>query len=272
MQAKRIADAKGMEYSDAFSKVTRLTKLARAVGIDRIELRTVEGNSVCVERADGHFTVFLNSEHHKRRHRFSVAHEIAHVLLRPILGTQTVHRRRFVPGQDVAGRRIEELCDQMASRILMPEHQVSELMVPHRRSAANVPVIAQSCGVPFEAAARRFIDIQPGPCAMMIWKRGRLRQIFNVERQVSNGALGDWQLSFQPSMTGESLYSERAFLTDEMVVSMESILVYKGSGYQSSSGRLMEAKVESFGRGRGRFRRVTSVVHIPDTSLRAASL
>ena len=270
LQARRIADAKGVEYSDSSSKVTRLTKLATAVGIDRIELRMVEGDAMCIERADGRFTVFLNNEHHKRRHRFSVAHEIAHILLRPVLGTQTVHRRRFVPGQDVEGRRIEELCDQMASRILMPQHRVSELMGPHRRSAASVPSIAQSCGVSFEAATRRFIDLQPGPCAMVVWKRSRSRRIFNIERQASNDVRGDLRLSFLPSMTGEPLHSERSFLTDEMVVSIESILVNQGSDYQPSSSRPMEAKVESFGRGRGRFRHVTSVVHISDTALRAA--
>ena len=179
-----LAESKGLEHNDPASPRTRLHNLACEMGVDRLELYQMDEDSLVVERADGQHTMFLNSEHVKSRHRFSAAHELAHLLISPIIGHTEVHRRRFSPNQDNEGRRIEFLCNDMASAILMPRKRVEALLDQTGPTARCLPSLVKDFGVSFEAAARRYVNVVPLPCAIVKWTaRDGLRK---EEKPISN--------------------------------------------------------------------------------------
>ena len=119
-----VAEAKGVEYSSGPSYKTDLRALAHDLGVDRVELRDMEGDALTIKRPDGRYTMFLNGSHYRARHRFSAAHEMAHILLSSMLSSLPIHRHRFSPDQDPDGKRVEALCDSMASSILMPRRRL----------------------------------------------------------------------------------------------------------------------------------------------------
>ena len=104
----------------------------------------------------GQFTIYLNRGQVKSRHRFSTAHEIAHLLVEPLIDHRSVHRRRYAPTQDDEGRRLEVLCNDMASAILMPRKRVEALLDRTGRTAACIPEMTRDFDVSFQAAARRY--------------------------------------------------------------------------------------------------------------------
>ena len=262
-EAVSLAESKALEYCSSSGCKTELRRFASDLGVDRVELQDIDGDALIVERANGQFTLFLNRGHHKLRHRFSVAHELAHLLLTPSIGRRSVHRRRFTPEQDPEGRRIESLCNAMASAILMPRERVNPIVERAGYSAASVPMIAHAFQASFEAAARRYVGITRDPCAAVFWRPIKLGRVENLQKPVANEALASCWLEFKPSAPGERIFAERAMETDEMVVSKESVLLWRGRGNNIRSSFFTDTKVESFRRSRGTFRHIVSFVYVP---------
>lgn len=181
-----LAESRGLEHSNPGLPITQVRHLAEELGVDRLELHKMEGDALVVERTRGQYTMFLNSGHVKSRHRFSVAHEVAHLLISPIVGHRAVHRRRYTD-QDDEGRRIEFLCNDMASAILMPRNRVETLLHQTGPTATCLPSLVKDFGVSFEAAARRYVSVVSRPCALVKWTvRDGVRK---EEKPISNFGL-----------------------------------------------------------------------------------
>lgn len=258
-----LAETKGAEYSAGPGNKTDLRTLAHDLGVDRVELRDMEGDALTIKRPDGRYTMFLNDRHYRVRHRFSAAHELAHLLLSPMQSTLPIHRRRFSPDQDPDGRRIEALCDRMASSLLMPRRRIDTLIGLSGSSARCVPQVADNFGVSFEAAARRFVAASPSRFAVLFWKPQGAGQFKYLKYPVVSADLRASWGNFVPSSRQGHLSASRAMDTSNMVDSRESVVLWYGKGKRTSPQRLDDAQVESFGQSRGRFRHVVSFVHVP---------
>ena len=258
-----VAEAKGVEYSSGPSYKTDLRALAHDLGVDRVELRDMEGDALTIKRPDGRYTMFLNGSHYRARHRFSAAHEMAHILLSSMLSSLPIHRHRFSPDQDPDGKRVEALCDSMASSILMPRRRIDTLIALSGSSARCVPQIADNFGVSFEAAARRFVVASPSRFAVLFWKPQGAGQFKYLKHPVvSTDVRASWGKFVPPSHQGH-LSASRAMDISNMVDSRESVVLWYRKGKKTSPQRLDDAQVESFGQSRGRFRHVASFVHVP---------
>ena len=257
-----LAEAKGLEYSPSDTYGTKLRPFASDQGVDRLELRDMDGDAMVVDRADGHFTLFLNKDHHRVRHRFSVAHELAHLLLRPVVGHREIHRRRLSPVQDAEGRRIEFLCNEMASSILMPRQRVETLMKRTGQSAACVPIMVKAFGVSFEAAARRYVKITPESCVAVFWQVQRNRRMKNQKPPATSGDLGGCWLEFLPPSPGGFVAAAKAIESNEMVLSRENVVLTRRRKPGKYPRYIPNVKVESFGHGRGPYRHIVSFVYI----------
>ncbi|MCH8327708.1 MAG: ImmA/IrrE family metallo-endopeptidase, partial [Candidatus Marinimicrobia bacterium] len=176
-----LADSAGLKYSLGSGRPTTLRKFAEDLGIDRVELKEMDEDAMLVKRPDG-ISLLLNREHPKVRHRFSMAHELAHLLLEPVIGDRAIHRRRFVPHQDPDGQKIEEICNRMASAMLMPKNGIEQILQRRGYTAKCVPEIARSFQVSFEAAGRRYLSVVPKPSAMLFFRRNRNGGIQQVRR------------------------------------------------------------------------------------------
>lgn len=260
-KARLLAESSGLQYYKPEAHRTELRKLACELGADRIELRRMDIDAFSVQRQDERFTVFLNDSQGRMRHRFSLAHEIAHILLWPMVGEHLSHRNAFAPDQDYRSMRLESLCNEMASSILMPEPAVLSITGDPCVSARSVPIIAQRFDVSFEAAARRFLKLTPIPCAMLMWRPDPHGRFLPLQSAACNAGISMHSVALA-TPPGRLLQASRALRASEMVVSSEFVeLVYR-RGRSSSVGHLPDAKVESLGCGTGQYRRIFSFVYM----------
>ena len=257
-----FAESKGEEFSPSPRDKTKVRRFAEALGVDRVELREMEGDSLLIERPDGCITIFLNSRQPRLRHRFSLAHELSHLLLEDVLGKEAKHqRRRFAPHQDPEGQRIETLCNMMASSLLMPKVRVTEIVSRCGWNANSVQVIAKNFDVSFEAAARRYVKVNPHPSAMFILGRGRDGHVKPTQTPILSDALEGNAIEMVRPRYGQQESISRAFYGSELVVSSEKVVLSRGRGRRKKTD-ILSAKVESLGRGFSNNRRVYSFVSL----------
>ena len=257
-KALDLAESRGLEYNDPDLPRTQLRRLATELGVDRLELHKMEGDALVVERTTGQYTVFLNSSHVRSRHRFTTAHEIAHLLASPIIAHREIHRRRFSPNQDPEGQRIEILCNDMASAILMPRKRVEALLDQMGPTARCIPSLIKNFDVSFEAAARRYVNVVPLPCSLIKWSMQAEVRI--EERPISNFALGGGLLKFQRTPLSSSNDSGDI---NNVTVSKEDVTIYPGRYSRLAPIHVEEANVETLHHGRGQYRRMFSFIYLP---------
>ena len=261
-QGVEVAESKGKEYSPSSRDKTKVRRFAASLGVDRVELREMGEDALLVKRPDGNITVFLNSNQPRVRHRFSIAHEVSHLLLEGVLGKEALHRRRrFAPHQDPEGQRIEALCNTMASSLLMPRERVSELLSEVGWTAGSVQTIAKSFDVSFEAAARRYVKVNPRQCAMVILDRSRDGRMKPTQRPVLSDALEGSSIELVAPPYGQEDSMSRAFSQNRMVVSPEKVVLSHGRG-RSRKSNILVANVESVSRGIGNNRKVYSFISL----------
>ena len=110
-----------------------------------------------VERHRDRWVVILNSADSRGRARFTLAHEIGHILL----WEQREARAGVVGGAAVDPRSCrsahsaEALCDRFAAELLMPAHAVHEAW----RALGSVDAVARRFDVSRAAAARRLREL-----------------------------------------------------------------------------------------------------------------
>lgn len=262
-KAQRLAESRALTYRDPVGAKTHVRRFASDLGVDRLELRSMDGDALSVKRPDGCFTLFLNNSKNRIRHRFSLAHEIAHILLRPLVGLDINHRSPFAPDQDRLGEKYERLCDKMASLILMPTKTVLSVVNSPCQSASCVPAIAQSFDVSFQAAALRYLSLTPDPCAILTWRPAHDGRVTILEHSISNSPLHGWSVALELPESGNPPVASRAFYTSAMVVSHESVELSRRRGKGLVVSHASNVKVESFGHYNGSYRRVISFVYTP---------
>ena len=257
-KALDLAESKGLEHNDQDSPRTRLRRLASELGVDRLELHEMEGDALVIERTTGQYTMFLNRGHVKSRHRFSTAHEVAHLLASPIIGHRSVHRRRFSSDQDDEGRRLEILCNDMASAILMPRERVEALLGQTGPTARCISNLVKDFGVSFEAAARRYVNVVSSPCALVKWttRAGARKE----ERPISNLPLRGASIKFQG--TASSTLSHAEDLRN-VGVSKEHVVIYPGRHSRLVPIHVEDTLVETLCHGRGQYQKMFSFVYLP---------
>lgn len=130
---------------------TDLEAMAALVGIARIDVADLDVDGELIDTDDG-LLVRVDSASSLGRRRFTIAHEIGHALLIPILG-----RPR---GQATCGHNheLERLCDLAAAELLMPVEQLNDILASRAPNVEAIPAVAQAFGVSLQAAALRMCE------------------------------------------------------------------------------------------------------------------
>jgi len=151
-----------------------LDDLARKLGISRIIHQRLPYEGGLVRLADGELVIELNSDSPFVRRRFTLAHEIGHLLL------NTVPAFRSRSRTDAA---LERTCDLLAAELLMPTEETTEFV---RGLGAPSPEklrdIASKYAVSTQTAAIRMCDgLGLWKCSIGMWERSpRVRTLWFV--------------------------------------------------------------------------------------------
>jgi hypothetical protein len=158
--------------------------VAKHLGVVEIsEARLVEDGRL--ERTGTHSRILIRRGVHAGRRRFTVAHELAHLLLAEDTGDLIAHRARLAVGRE------ERFCDQFAAALLLPCDWLRRRYGARPRRLAVVRDVAARAESSLAAAVIRLDEV-------LGWRRSLLR--WRTDE-------GTWRLvagaGIPPSMFGE---------------------------------------------------------------------
>lgn len=118
----------------------------------------------------GRHIITVNSLESPQRQRFTICHEIAHIILK------LASNHHEVPSWSFAKRDLNEtFCDMFAAELLMPSVQWHSKLPTEEPSAQVIEHMAAEFDVSFPAAASRFAMLCDLPCAWVTMERGVIR-------------------------------------------------------------------------------------------------
>lgn len=144
-----------------------------------------EGESgYTVTKPNGKHIITVNALETEERQRFTICHEIAHLLL----DLPSSHEE--VPSWSYAKRHPNEIaCDTFAAELLMPYQQWLSAVPKEEPSLELIQHMADLFGTSFPAAASRFSSLSEIPCAFVTMDRGAVRY---AARSTSLRQAGVW--------------------------------------------------------------------------------
>lgn len=178
-----------------------LTQLASALGVSEI-LRTsmVEDGRTTWER--GKPRIELRADRSRQRSRFTLAHEIGHILL---ARDETVaHRTHQLEGDDV-----EKVCDWIAASILMPRDWIETYARRDRYNLSLLRLVAHKADVSLAAAAVRIAEVSGRTCILLRWQRGPTRWLVVGQAAVPKEYSGGLQATPDTSARFDGMPSRR---------------------------------------------------------------
>ena len=125
-----------------------------------------------IPRGDGSQVITTNATDADERQRFTVCHEIAHI----VLGLPSCHD--VVPLWAYAKRDPNErLCDEFAAELLMPYAAWTDRSSRRKAGQAAIESLMSEFVVSYPVAASRFAALAPFPCAFVTITGGVVRHI-----------------------------------------------------------------------------------------------
>jgi hypothetical protein len=116
------------------------------------------------------FVITINSSESRERQRFTICHEVAHI----VLGLPSAHGE--VPSWSYAKRDPNETwCDIFASELLMPYELFEQQISDGDPSIEVIEALAVHFSASFPATASRYASLVKFPCAHVIMDRGVVR-------------------------------------------------------------------------------------------------
>ena len=148
-----------------------LIDLAAEFGVDSVEEDYISSLAMLVPIPRGYKVVLKKgtTAGEKVRQRFSLAHELGHLLLRQLGHSQSQSSQ---PVRTTNGNRSEEekLCDQIAVEILLPRTVFSVDAAEMGWSLDGLRRLTNIYGTSVQATASRLISLAPETCHMAIWR------------------------------------------------------------------------------------------------------
>jgi Zn-dependent peptidase ImmA (M78 family) len=168
-----------------------------------VEEELGEGESgYTITAPNGTHVITINSLESPERQRFTVCHEIAHIILK------LPSSHSDVPSWSYAKRHPNEIaCDTFAAELLMPYAQWLALVPREEPSAALIQNMADQFGASFPAAGSRFASLSKTPAAFVTMDRGMIR---HAARSASLRRINAWISPRSPIPPGSLAFRLRS--------------------------------------------------------------
>lgn len=133
---------------------TDLKSIAKRLNVESVVEEPLPFDGMLL-REKGCLSIKLNSHSHPLRRRFTLAHELGHILLASGTDYDGKWQRH-----GCKGREAERLCDVAASELLMPEKEARDYFTNIEVSPQKVSNFASRFEVSLQAAAARIGDLK----------------------------------------------------------------------------------------------------------------
>lgn len=132
--------------------------------IEEDDLGRLDAFLIPTKNEDAYIAV-VNSRHSRTRRRFSLAHEIGHVLLAE-QETEAQFRR---PSCDATARPVERACNQLAAEMLMPAKPFRRNAEAHDWRIEGGVALSQLFDTSLESTFRRYVELANGAIVLIKW-------------------------------------------------------------------------------------------------------
>ena len=158
-----------------------LYRFAEDLGVSKILNRAMPtrqdkhpGIDAMLVPLSGGYSVVIDEKAPESRQRYSLAHELAHIMLLESDPTSEelpkVPRFRTAAAEDEMWRAEERLCDEIAAELLMPEKLFSAEVANLGHSFRHIPSLANRFRTSLTATAIRYWELIPEPCQLFRWR------------------------------------------------------------------------------------------------------
>jgi Zn-dependent peptidase ImmA (M78 family) len=156
-----------------------MARVASALGAD-VVYRTTGAGDGRSWRTDRRALIIVNEIHRGLpRGRWTIAHELAHVLLHHDLDAiARIHGGGEISGKD---RALEREADIFAAELLMPEATFASLCTHDRPTVDTLDLLGTLYGTSITATGNRYAKYARAACAMLECKRGRVSKAVRSE-------------------------------------------------------------------------------------------
>lgn len=199
VQQKARAFVAGVDITDIQND---LTPYALAANAKIVKEELSEGESgYTLTKPSGKHIITVNALEPLERQRFTICHEVAHIIL------ELPSSHAEVPSWSYAKRDVNEvMCDTFAAELLMP-YVVWRAKVPQAEPSVEVlEYMAAEFRASFPAAASRYATLSDMACAYVTMDRGQVRY---TARSTSLRRAGAWITPRSPIPPGSVAYRLR---------------------------------------------------------------
>jgi len=160
-------------------------RLAPFQGIKRIIPEDLgELSGLLLPLRDG-FEIKINATHSPERQNFSCAHEIGHTFFLQKDGQVLRERLKRGVGEKVAKRWEEDLCDIIASELLMPSHIYTKYAASYNFRINSLITLSRTFNISIVPAALRLCDVNPRWCFLVHWIKENSDDISSIRLRAS---------------------------------------------------------------------------------------
>ena len=274
-EAQRIISRFALEQPETTNRAD-LQSLADKLGVERLLTRPLTGfkgqhqgvDAMLVPLPEG-YSIIINQKAPYERQRFSLAHELAHIMLLASEPTLETSARYRSSGSATKNSKAEErLCDAIAAELLMPEETFTREVMKSGESLKQLPRLASLFGTSLTATAIRYWELLSEPCHLIKWRsstyrKGDLVPDWQIRNRVSGPRLRPVTASPR-TRPNEFRVIRETWRTLKTSISHESLLVeYAAAGRRYI--RTMTFETESIGFGSPNNRAALSVVYLERT-------
>ena len=168
--------------------VDEIALMLDIISIEELETEGYEGGLLTdAEKSEGFILVKRTSSIQRRR--FTIGHELGHFLCpfhKPRTGDQFLCSSEdmwlaFAHEEDRAAR-MEVEANRFAAILLMPlPHFRKDLRLHKEADIEHILALARRYDTSKEATARRYVEVQDEPCAIVVSQNGRILQFYKIE-------------------------------------------------------------------------------------------
>lgn len=168
--------------------IDELAFMMDIIDIKEMETEGYEGGLLTdIDKSQGCILVNRNSS--LQRRRFTIGHELGHFLCpfhKPLSGDQFLcsydDMRLTQAREKDRATRMEIEANQFAALLLMPlPHFRKDLRLQRDVDIEHILVLARRYETSKEATARRYVDVQDEPCAVIVSQNGRILRFYRGE-------------------------------------------------------------------------------------------
>lgn len=232
-EARRLLDECGIERPPV-----DLVRIARHLGIRRIRELDVRLDGQLVELSDGGYEVILSRNAPHTRQRFTLAHEIGHILA----------ASPDDESMSCGDAATEDLCNRVAAELLIPGRFIADVATAGM-GVGTFRRLATRFQCSLEAAAWRILNVGQVTGTLLIWRTqedGKLElsaspRTFGFDAPFENGAVLDGAIPFVRQLMEEnegpiSYAPDGRVYTGDYVRLNKVLLVYlRGGGHPRTS-------------------------------------